>query len=49
MLTKEIKEWLDKGNVDTEWYNLLLEAKKIGLSTEEIRFFLKQIQYQQKR
>ncbi|WP_083888499.1 anti-repressor SinI family protein [Calidifontibacillus oryziterrae] len=28
-------------NVDTEWLQLLLEAKAIGLSLEDVREFLK--------
>jgi hypothetical protein len=29
-------------DIDSEWLELLLKAKKIGLSTEEVRLFIKQ-------
>ncbi|WP_120191009.1 anti-repressor SinI family protein [Ammoniphilus oxalaticus] len=35
-----VKKEKDKDMLDQEWVNLILEAKEIGISKEEIRDFL---------
>ena len=38
----EMPNHLEGEEIDQEWLYLILEAKKIGLSMEEIRSFLRQ-------
>lgn len=37
-----VKTGKDVGVIDEEWYALILEAKELGLSIDEIREFLNQ-------
>lgn len=37
---KEMDVGMKKNQLDQQWFTLILEAKKIGLSVEEIRNFL---------
>lgn len=40
----DVKEYVEIDQLDLEWFELIKEAKQIGLSFDEIQQFLHQIQ-----
>jgi len=41
-MTEMREQYTDKLNIDSEWLELIQEAKKIGLSFDQIQAFLQQ-------